>query len=106
MYKIMKENSVLGVVAAPTWVKMQTNGSFALCSEEDAQGVVVNGTVYHVSGRPELAERETVVLAYVDEIAYQQEQAAALEAKQLQMDTALAELSILIANTMNPTTEN
>lgn len=105
MYKIIKEDKVLGTVTTPTWVKLQDNGSFALCSEEAAHGVVVNGTVYHIAGKPELAGHDTAVVAYIDEIAYQQEQTSAQEAKQLQMDTALAELSILIANVMTPTAE-
>ena len=101
MYKITNENNVIGVVTTPAWVKMQDNGSFVLCDEEVAQGVVVNNTVYHVLGKPELARHDAVVLGYIDEIAYQQEQ----EAKQLQMNTALAELSILIASAMTPTAE-
>ena len=105
MFKIIKDTTVLGTVTTPTWVKMQDNGSFALCNEEDAHGVVVNGTVYHVSGKPDLPGHDTAVVAYIDEIAYQQEQTSAQEAKQLQMDTALAELSILIASAMTPTAE-
>lgn len=98
MYKIMKENTALAVVTTPVWVKMQDNGSFTLCEEAEAQGVVVDGTVYHVSGRPEIEGHETVILGEITETAYQREQAAEQEAKQLQMDTALAELSILIAS--------
>ena len=105
MYKIIKEDKVLGIVSNLTWVRMQDNGCFALCSEEAAHGVVVNGTVYHIAGKPELPGHDTAVIAYIDEIAYQQEQTSAQEAKQLQMDTALAELSILIANVMTPTAE-
>ena len=98
MYKIMKENTVLAVVTTPVWVKMQDNGSFALCEEAEAHGVVVDGTVYHVSGRPEIEGHDTVILGEITETAYQREQAAEQEAKQLQTDTALAELSILIAS--------
>ena len=58
----------------------------------------VDGTVYHVSGRPEIEGNETVILGEITETAYHREQAAEQEAKQLQMDTALAELSILIAS--------
>ena len=77
MYKIMKENTALAVVTTPVWVKMQDNGSFALCEEAEAQGVVVDGTVYHVSGRPEIEGHETVILGEITETAYQREQAAA-----------------------------
>ena len=92
MFKIIKEDKVLGTVATLTWVKLQDNGCFGLCTEEDAHGVVVNGVVYHIAGKPELPGHDTVVVAPIDEIAYQQEQTSAQEAERLQMNTALAAL--------------
>jgi hypothetical protein len=92
MFKIIKEDKVLGTVATLAWVKLQDNGCFGLCTEEDAHGVVVNGAVYHIAGKPELPGHDTVVVAPIDEIAYQQEQTSAQEAKRLQMNTALAAL--------------
>ena len=53
-----------------------------------------------VDGKDELEGTETVVLGEISEAAYQKEQAAAQEAKQIQIDTALAELSILIASAL------
>ncbi len=76
----------------PMWVKQQENGCFALSTADEATGVSVDGTVYHLDGREPIPDA-----------AYQAEVTAAQEAKQLQMDTALAELSILIANLMTPT---
>ena len=92
MFKIIKEDKVLGTVATPAWVKLQDNGCFGLCTEKDAHGVVVNNVVYHIAGKPELPGHDTAIVAPIDEIAYQQEQTSAQEAERLQMNTALAAL--------------
>lgn len=62
--------------------------------------MVLDGTVYHMDGRDELEGTETVVLGEISEVAYQKEQEEAQKAKQIQIDTALAELSILIASAL------
>lgn len=105
MYKIVNGDTVLATVNTPVWVKKQDNGSFALCEEPSAHGVVVDGTVYHITGRPEIDGAETIVLGEISEATYQKEQAAAQAETQLQMETALAELSILIANAFATTAQ-
>ena len=65
----------------PVWVKKQDNGSYGLCSEQGAQGVVIEGTVYHVEGRDELDGTESVVVTEISEIAYQKEQEAIIQRK-------------------------
>ena len=55
MYKIIKKDAVLGIVSNLTWVCMQENGCYGLTVEDNAQGIALNGTVYHVNGHPELA---------------------------------------------------
>lgn len=103
MYKIVKDTQTVTVVSNPVWVKMQDNGSFTLCDAAEAQGVVVEGVVYHISNTPEIAGHDTVIISEISETAYHNEIAAAQQEKQLQTDSALAELSILIASAM-PTT--
>ena len=44
MFKIIKENKVLGIVSNPTWVRMQDNGCYGLTIEDNAQGIALNGT--------------------------------------------------------------
>ena len=100
MYRMLKGETVLATVTNPVWVRKQDNGSYGLCEAHNAQGVVLEGTVYHLDGKDELEGTETVVLGEISEAAYQKEQAAAQEAKQIQSDTALAELSILIASAL------
>jgi len=51
---------------APAYIKRARNGSYVLCSEQEAQGVVFEGTVYHLLGREELAGTDTVFLEKTD----------------------------------------
>jgi hypothetical protein len=105
MYKILKDTVVLATVNNPSWVKKQDNGCFSLCEENAARGVVVDGTVYHVTGKPELSDCESVVLSEISETAYQIEQNAALIASNLETQSAIAELSIIIATSSMGVTE-
>lgn len=105
MYRFTDDSGVVATLASPTWVKMQSNGSYALCAEPDAQGVAIDGTVYHIDGTPELDGVSTVILTEISEVAYQLEQQAALDARQLQTETALAEISIMLASSMTSSTE-
>ena len=100
MYKITKDNEVLATVNTPTWVRVQANGCYGLCNADSAQGVVVDGTVYHVSGKPDMGGVETVILIEISETAYQLEQLAA-KAEQASMNddvtAALVELAGIVA---------
>ena len=81
MYRMFKGEVVLATVTNPVWVKKQDNGSYGLCSEQEAQCVVIEGTVYHVEGRDELDGTESIVVTEISEIAYQKEQEAIIQRK-------------------------
>ncbi len=66
MFKIIKNDQTLAIIATPKWIKLQDNGCFTLCSEEEAAGVVVDGEVYHLFGRPELPGKQDVSVIGVD----------------------------------------
>lgn len=66
MYNIVKDGAVLALTERPNYVRRQENGYFAICEAQDAQGIVHNGTVYHLAGREALEGQETVVLEQVD----------------------------------------
>lgn len=70
MYKIIKNGDLLSIVGKPTWVRKQENGSFGLTDEANAQGVAVNGEVYHIAGHPEIEGKETVAVYEVDDGEY------------------------------------
>ena len=60
MYRITKDGNLFAIAGTPVWVLKQANGSFCLCDESKAEGLVINGKVYHVEGLPEIEGAETV----------------------------------------------
>lgn len=46
MYQVLKNGTVFELLLDPVWVKMQDNGSYCLCQKSEAEGVVMNGTVF------------------------------------------------------------
>ncbi len=70
MYKIYKGGTLFATIGSPVWVKMQENESYGLSDIENAQGIVVDGTVYHVEGLPDLEGVETVSVTQVDDGIY------------------------------------
>lgn len=70
MYKIYKGGTLFATIGSPVWVKMQENESYGLSDIENAQGIVVDGTVYHVEGLPDLEGVETVYVTQVDDGIY------------------------------------
>lgn len=68
MYSIIKDNLEIGIVDQPTYIRMQDNGAYGLCSVYEAEGIAYDGTPYHVYGMPELAGEgiESVALVEFD----------------------------------------
>ena len=67
MYKIINsEGRELGITEQPYYIRLSENGSYAPCSEKEAQGVALNGTPYHLFGRTVMDGLETVVLVETD----------------------------------------
>lgn len=98
MYRFIKGSEVIATVTSPVFVFMQENECLALTSENAAQGVVVDGTVYHLADKPSLGEEyPDVVMSKISETDYQREQEGARATTQRQNETAMAELSILVA---------
>ena len=66
MYRIKKADQLLALVDEPVYVRMQENGCYGLCDLSQAQGIALNGTVYHLEGAPALEGAEDVTAEYVD----------------------------------------
>lgn len=103
MYEIVKEDVILVTLTNPVWVVIQDNGCLGLASEQNAQGIVIDGTVYHIQGRKKLPGCESVILHEISELTHHRKQTAEQEVRQLQIDMALAELSIIITNAISAT---
>ena len=57
-----ENGAVIGMTAAPNYIKQVENGCYNLCPEPEASGIVFGGTVYHLLGRKPLPDVETVML--------------------------------------------
>ena len=64
MYKIIKDGVLVGITTAPTYIKMQENGCFGLCSREEAEGIAFDGKPYSLNGRMKM---DGVEVASVEE---------------------------------------
>lgn len=71
----------MATVTNPVWVKKQDNGCYGLCDEQEAQGVVIEGTVYHVTGKEALDDVESIDMTEISEVTYQKEQEAVIQGK-------------------------
>lgn len=49
------------------WVRLTAPGMYAVCGEADGEGVLIDGTIYHVRGCPILPGKETVTLDYIEQ---------------------------------------
>lgn len=63
MYKITKNGSVVGLTGQPTHIRLQENGCYGLCSEQEAQGIAFGGTPYQLADRAEMGGLEVVTMA-------------------------------------------
>jgi len=100
MLSIIKDGNVLATVNTPTYVKLHENGSYVLCPEAEAEGVVVDGVVFHIIGRPAMEGTEDVFLEETDETLYQVKSKEERDAKTTELEDAIADLTMLIASTM------
>ena len=104
MYRIVKDGTVLGLTEQPNFVEPLDNGAWGLCDEPRARAIAWEGKVYGLTGKSDTDDLELVTLAYVDGGALTAVAEATQAERQLQTESAIAELSILIA-TMGGTSD-
>lgn len=66
MYEIRKDGALLALTEQVNYIRLHADGFYLLCPEAEAQGVAVSGTHYHLMGRDEMPECETVVVQEAD----------------------------------------
>ena len=66
MYRIVKDGTTLGLTEQPNFVEPLENGSWGLCGESRAHGIVWEGKVYGLVGKSATEDLELVTLAFVD----------------------------------------
>lgn len=65
VYTAEKDGEI--IADALIWVKLTAPGVYLVCGETDGEGVLIDGTIYHVRGCPVLPGKETVTLDYTEE---------------------------------------
>ena len=67
MYQIIKDNTVMAYEDNPVFIRMHTNGCYVSTTEDEAQGIAIESTPYHILGREELPGAvATVMIVKVD----------------------------------------
>lgn len=66
IYTVTKDGVELARVDALVWVRLIEPGIFLVCGEDEGEGVLVGGEIYHVRGCAILPGKETVTLDYIE----------------------------------------
>lgn len=67
LYQFYKDEEIVGTVGAPNWIILQKNGCYGLTTKILAEGVAIDGTPYHLNGRKEIPNLETVYFKEITE---------------------------------------
>ncbi len=66
MYRLMQNGEMVALGENLRYIRMQENGSYGFCPREEAQGVAMDSTPYHIDGMDELTGAETVSVEMVE----------------------------------------
>ena len=66
MYKIIKDGANIGLTEKLNYIMQAENGCYILCPEQNASGIVFEGTPYHLLGRDGMEDLATVSLETTD----------------------------------------
>lgn len=67
IYTVAKDGEIIARLSSLVWVRLAGPGVYLVCGEDEGEGVLVNGEIYHVRGCALLPGKETVVLDYIEE---------------------------------------
>lgn len=66
-YTVAKGGVEIARLKALIWVRLTAPGVYLVCDEDEGEGVLVGGEIYHVRGCALLPGKETVVLDYIEQ---------------------------------------
>lgn len=62
MYRVTKtDGTFVCLTENITWIKLQPNGCYGLCNEDEAQGLAANGNPYSIDGKIEGLDNVAIV---------------------------------------------
>ena len=67
IYTVSKDGKEIARLNSLIWVRLAEPGLYLVCGEDEGEGVLVGGEIYHVRGCPILPGKETVILDYIEE---------------------------------------
>lgn len=67
VYTVEKDGEIIARCASLIWVRLAEPGVYLVCGEDEGEGVLVNGEIYHVRGCAHLPGKETVKLDYIEQ---------------------------------------
>lgn len=91
LYQFYKDEEIVGTEGAPNWIYLQSNGYYGLCDFNKCEGVAIDGKPYHLFGRKEIPELESVTYKLITEEEYA-EQIAETNAELLDIITGESEV--------------
>lgn len=66
IYTVSKGGKEIARLPTLIWVRLAGPGLYLVCGEDEGEGVLVGGEIYHVRGCPILPGKETVALDYIE----------------------------------------
>lgn len=66
VYTVEKGGEIIARLDNLIWVRLVAPGLYLVCGEDDDEGVLVDGEIYHVRGCALLPGKETAKLDYIE----------------------------------------
>lgn len=66
LYTVELNREIISRRESLLWVRLDAPGLYIVCTEDEGEGVIVDGEIYHVRGCPILPGKQTVKLDYIE----------------------------------------
>ena len=67
VYTVEKDGVIIARRDFLIWVRLAEPGLYLVCGEDEGEGVLIDGEIFHVRGCALLPGKETVVLDYIEQ---------------------------------------